>query len=445
MWGQEVMKFLLVLILSIQQYSCTPMGSTPSESTTIEAEVAPVVRKEEGKTVAAISPESTKPQKLEASETSELGQSNAVFLPGALAAESEVSIEQGVDIVDSEAKEELGLQENYVPQSKPVNISSTEAINGSVPLTISLELSDDLGLSAGLGKVFIAFYILETENGPKLGIVPYEDIKVAGLIASFDFTTEGTYTGASFQLAAFEFSGASTKEVASDRQILPKEEPSEEEDLDEEPNDQDDQDISDSSSDDSKLCPETIDPAKLDISLELCGVKGSLDLTNLKPEYIVSGQTIAGVEGSLVTSSYNDCSSDGQNGCITNTSFPAVNTASLAAKLLSGQTLAGVWGSATAQKADCTSDGATDCGTTASFKAAQSTGLAAKVVSGNTVAGVAGTASAETRSNCSSDGQTGCIATATYTAAPTAGLAEKVLTGNTVAGVNGTGIELHAS
>ncbi|MFK7826052.1 MAG: hypothetical protein AB8G05_18010 [Oligoflexales bacterium] len=111
---------------------------------------------------------------------------------------------------------------------------------------------------------------------------------------------------------------------------------------------------------------------------------------------------------------------------------------------MSGNTVAGVAGSAVEQKADCGSDGATDCAATATYAAALTTGLAAKVITTNTVAGVAGSATEEARANCSSDGETACIATATYTAGLVTGLGPKVVSGNTVAGVAGSAVEQKA-
>ena len=337
------------------------MDTKPKVDGVEEAEVAPVVKDEGGKSVAAISPNSTKPQRLNASESSELGQSNAIFRPGAIATESEVSIEEGVAIVDAKSKQDLGLEEDYVPYSKPVNISSSTDIDGTVPLSVALEMNENLSLSAGLGKIFIAIYILETKTGPKLGIVPTSDISVNDLIASFDFTTEGTYTKASFQLAAFEFSGALDKEIESSRSVVTKEEGieqiSEAEDEVSEPSEE-------GQITDSQACPENIDASKFVSSIEICGITGTLDLSNLKAENIISGQTIAGVSGSFTI-----CDSDAQKDCVSSSSFPAVDSTNLAAKVVAGQTLAGIEGSAAnTVYSECTAANQEGCVATDTYK-----------------------------------------------------------------------------
>ena len=318
-------------------YGCEPMDTIPKASSIEEAELAPVVKEEAGKTVAAISSDYTKPQKLNANDSSELGQANAVFRPGALATQSEVSMEEGSDIVDADAKKRLGLEEDYVPYSRPLNISSSSEIDGAVPLSIALEMNENLSLATGMGKVFIVIYILETKLGPKLGVIPTTDITINELIASFDFTTEGTYHKVSFQLAAFEFSGALFKEVESSRSVRPKFESIGEPNVEETAKEQ---------LTTEKTC-QKIDPAKIESGTEICGLSGTLDLSNLKAEYIANGKSIAGVSGNLLAGSYEDCKTDGQKNCVSNTSFPAADSDSLAAKIVSGQSVAGIEGSTT--------------------------------------------------------------------------------------------------
>lgn len=337
------------------------MDTEPKISSIQEVEIAPVVKKEAGKTVAAISSDYTKPQKLSASESSDLGQSNAVFRPGALATQSEVSIEEGLDIVDSNSKKQLGLENDYIPFSKPLNINSSTEIDGNVPLSIALELNETLSLSASKGKIFIVIYILETNFGPKLGVVPTTDITVSDLIASFDFTTEGSYTKASFQLAAFKFSGALFNEMDSSRSVRPRDGF-----LDESA--ESDQDSHVKNLAEIQTCPE-IDPGKIESGVEICGVLGTLDLSNLQAKYLLSGRTIGGVKGELIQASYEECNSDGQENCLSNPSFPAVDITSLASKVVSGQTVAGIQGSIiNTVYSECTSANQEGCVATSTYK-----------------------------------------------------------------------------
>ena len=140
-----------------------------------------------------------------------------------------------------------------------------------------------------------------------------------------------------------------------------------------------------------------------------------------------------GVSGTSVTPTLADCSADGGTGCVATATYTAALTTSLAPKIVSGNTVAGVAGTTAAAPANCSTDGGTSCVAVASYPAAKLANFTAgNVQSGKTIAGVAGTLA-----NCSADGGTGCVAVASYPAAGTTGLASEVLSGSTVAGIAG--------
>lgn len=87
---------------------------------------------------------------------------------------------------------------------------------------------------------------------------------------------------------------------------------------------------------------------------------------NLKPEYIKEGVTIAGVEGTA--SEYPICSDAVTSNCIATDTHPAINKDGLAAKVVAGQTVAGIDGTAIEAKADCTGANQSDCATTSTYK-----------------------------------------------------------------------------
>ena len=145
---------------------------------------------------------------------------------------------------------------------------------------------------------------------------------------------------------------------------------------------------------------------------------------------ISSSVTVGGVVGTLA-----NCSVDGTTACLTVTGFPSANTTGAAAKILTGQTLAGVSGSATPAPSNCAADGATDCVAVTNFPAVDritnlAVGNLAKISSSVTVGGTVGT-----MGDCSSDGQTGCFAVATYPALQKSLLTASVLKNGTV--ING--------
>ncbi|RYZ51333.1 MAG: DUF1566 domain-containing protein, partial [Proteobacteria bacterium] len=147
---------------------------------------------------------------------------------------------------------------------------------------------------------------------------------------------------------------------------------------------------------------------------------------------IRSSVSIVGVTGTLA-----DCASDGGEGCVSTAAYPSALASGAAAKILTGQTLGGIAGSAAVSPSNCTSDGATNCIAVTNFPAVDKvnniTANAAKIRSSVTIAGVIGSLA-----DCTTDGGQGCVSSAAYPAALATGAAAKILTGQTVAGVNGS-------
>ncbi|RYZ89794.1 MAG: hypothetical protein EOP04_05850 [Proteobacteria bacterium] len=164
-------------------------------------------------------------------------------------------------------------------------------------------------------------------------------------------------------------------------------------------------------------------------------------LKTVAPVKIVTGQSLAGVSGSAPARPSN-CSTDGGTNCVAVALFPAAQASTSTAKIVLGQTVAGLTGTApNVRPSDCSLDGELGCVATASFKSMQISGAAAKIAAGVTLGSVAGTAGARPL-DCASDGDTGCVAVADFPAV------DKInsLTGNisslrttaSIAGVQGT-------
>ena len=230
------------------------------------------------------------------------------------------------------------------------------------------------------------------------------------------------------------------------------------------------------------------------------GGGASLDLSNLKPENIRLGVSVAGVDGTLVPSPAN-CTSDGADACVVvGPSFAAALTTGAESKILAGQSLAGIGGNVTLPSAgnvriagggygaagaitptlaDCSTGGAAGCVTTSIYKSMDITGsgsatglstsnfnatiatannfefwdvtgtrhqvagtpllTAANIKSSVTIFGVLGSHS-QNPADCAADGGVGCVVDGThYVAADkTTALATNVKSGVVLAGVTGT-------
>jgi len=208
---------------------------------------------------------------------------------------------------------------------------------------------------------------------------------------------------------------------------------------------------------------------------------GTLELT---AAIIKSGIEIAGVTGSYAGDDFENCSSDGELGCVTADDFKAANTASFTdADIRASITIGGVAGSLVGAPAACSADGQLNCLSNASYRAADTTGLASKVLNSQTVAlvggnvtlpavadvknavdyGVSGTGSrgsyvpdfpdvgnvrdndtvddnAGALADCSSDGDTSCVSVADFPAVDKVNKLDggwNVRVGDTVGGVAG--------
>ena len=99
--------------------------------------------------------------------------------------------------------------------------------------------------------------------------------------------------------------------------------------------------------------------------------------------------------GMLSATPYPNCTLDGEVGCITNSTFKAVDTSSLdPATIATGKTIGGVAGSATVEtNPDCTAGNQSDCITTSTYRSADTSAFqASDILSGKTIVGVSGTA-----------------------------------------------------
>ena len=99
--------------------------------------------------------------------------------------------------------------------------------------------------------------------------------------------------------------------------------------------------------------------------------------------------------GMLSATPYPNCTSDGEVGCITNSTYKAVDTSSLdPATFATGKIIGGVAGSATLEtRPDCSAGNQSDCITTSTYKSADTSAFqASDIISGKTIVGVSGTA-----------------------------------------------------
>jgi hypothetical protein len=190
----------------------------------------------------------------------------------------------------------------------------------------------------------------------------------------------------------------------------------------------------------------------------------SADMTSAITGNIKNGATIAGVPGSVTSESHSNCAADGATGCVAVSTYPAALATDAASKILSGQTLAGVAGSVTLPAASDVKSGTISYGAAgtqftpsyspdfpdvANVKTTdtvnEATGtldltdlLAGNIKSSVTIAGVTGSVTSESHSNCASDGAIGCVTVAGFKSADmSVAIAGNIKSGIAIAGVTG--------
>ena len=167
-------------------------------------------------------------------------------------------------------------------------------------------------------------------------------------------------------------------------------------------------------------------------------IQGSLTLPS--GDKVATTNGVFGVSGNGTTPTLANCSSDGEEDCISSVSYPAVSGGALTAgNIKTGVTIGGVLGSygGAGAYADCSSDGETGCTAVAAFPAIDknAAGLAGKIKHSEVIAGVTGSFAPD----CMVDGGVNCLAVTAFPAARKAGFsASDIKKDKTIAGVAGT-------
>jgi len=167
------------------------------------------------------------------------------------------------------------------------------------------------------------------------------------------------------------------------------------------------------------LAKECVDPKPSEVKK---GVKITLcNDTIMEGTMEQSVTTVAAAVAATPATSYSDCSSNSQTGCLANSTYAAYDGSNLSASNIKlGTTVAGIAGSyAPATYSDCSANGQTGCIATSSYPA-NSLALAnlvpANVRNGVTIGAVTGTfnPAVESHTDCTGGYQTGCIATSSF-------------------------------
>ena len=168
------------------------------------------------------------------------------------------------------------------------------------------------------------------------------------------------------------------------------------------------------------LAETNLKPENIKAGVSIAGVSGGIDLSQVAPENIKTGVSIAGVSGNI-TPSPASCSADGISGCVTSSSYTSASTTGLSNKVLAGQSVGGVNGNVTLPNASdvrsSISYGISGTSLTGTIQLPLASNVGTGVNYGAAGTELTGTAAVEAHVDCTVDGTQGCVANNTFFAA----------------------------
>ena len=402
----------------------------------------------------------------------ELGDIEALFSPGTLSVPMDISFEKGTNLVNQSTLTQLGIGGEATSVADSVVMTPSVEKNPLKPITLSLSVPASLNLNAAYPTIFYRTKDYATGK-VYTGVIDSDlvtfdagkmkfETKLFGMFqtAYISEKVEAAEAESNFGIETEQLSGSIPPfEVYSRKPVILKEGetvtikgkyfvPS----LTLASNDTgiENFQVVDSTTIKFTLAQNTsfgqVDFALAstadtqNMNLYYLGSANDYPIINLLPAAVCSGQQYYDENGTLQIGTKNcgapaTCTSDGEIGCLTDSSFPAVDVTSVvSSKIVIGQSILGVAGSASAEvHSDCTADGVVGCVTTATYKSADTTSvITTDLKAGKTFGGVVGALN-----NCSADGEAGCVTVASFPSAALPNTGD-IKSGVTIAGITGT-------
>ncbi len=139
-------------------------------------------------------------QKISGSAGSDISGSHVIFPPGALAVGSEVTFEAAADIATRTTANELQLDQSVEihPAHAAVAVQSSDVAESMAPFTMNIPISGQSGLLLmdDYENLNIIYKVRSREGGFNSGVIPRQNFKVGGGLATFQETRFGVYQAA---------------------------------------------------------------------------------------------------------------------------------------------------------------------------------------------------------------------------------------------------------
>lgn len=426
------------------------------------------------------------------------------FPPGTLMLPTEVRVEEGVSVAVPSLQAAIGLYGNVTQSGTPVSLLSSVPTDPVAPFSIALSLPEAASLMEANVSYAVAYKIVRYKDGTfEAGVIPSTALSVGDGKVTFSASYFGTYQvvvtkapitasraltvstplrtkNEARQMPAMQVTGRSTLVVRTGQrvdlsgrnfrptmQLALGDAPIRAVDV-----------ASDVSA--SFVTPSVDNFGLLDLSIDQDGVSqtvsliyrgGASDLPVItlaasevcagQKYYDERGQLQTGTKVCLTQASIPACGADGAVGCVTTANFPAAFAEGLAAKILVGETVAGVAGTSESRLPDCALDGSRECVARGDFFAARicpengsncylqpymSLSQPLKAISYDALAAGRGSMRSSLTLggltgylvDCAADGATGCVATGNFKAVEASRLSpDNIKNGVSIGGVVG--------
>ena len=188
------------LLLPFLVSGCLPGGfftSKKSPSEGASGTSAMVSTEKDGLVTGRLDPNASGTQTLDASGNSAIAGASIAFPPGSIALETDISLEEGADILSDGVLASLGIAGGDVSAAgNAVLLESSVAQDATAPFTVSILTSTTATLSMlQSGELAILYKVIKNDQGGQLfvGFIPPSEIKIDGNKLIFATKYFGSY------------------------------------------------------------------------------------------------------------------------------------------------------------------------------------------------------------------------------------------------------------
>lgn len=193
--------------------------ASQQDNTTVEEQVIVATREVDGAVIAALDPNSTAIQLVQAPSTGEIAGTEVAFPPGSLAIATEVTIQEGAQLGDETTLAALDIGSGLTSSGASVSITSSESIDASQPFTVSLPLPATAGLvEADYNNLVVLYKVSKVSEGSDFyGVFPRDMLSIVDGKVKFETSFFGT-----FQAVITQTLVTVAVEKAADEVVAPK-------------------------------------------------------------------------------------------------------------------------------------------------------------------------------------------------------------------------------